>query len=159
MAGVIDTTDLPDLRDTAAVAAGTAAAMSEVALSTYDSAALAEFDGADRRYGLGDLHDTGKFVRQVAESYLLGAGDFVCGLQYVTVPEPNLNLSSSSLARSACEYANKATWISEGGVAIKQRICRGVAIVKESLREEAWLLDPFMDAFNRWHAAATSGSH
>jgi hypothetical protein len=119
------------------VAADVANAMSEVARSLYSKQAMADFDAADRTYGAGhpEFGDPAKLVRDVADSYLLCAGDFVSGMQYVTQPEHNLLFSPGPLARSAAEYANRSSWVSEAGITVDQRILRALALFKNTLKE------------------------
>lgn len=76
------------------------------------------FAEADRQFGAAEppFHDPGHLVRDMVEAYLISAGDFVCGLQYVIAPDHGLTFSSASLARSAWELANKASWVAADGL-------------------------------------------
>jgi hypothetical protein len=135
-------TTLPPLDHTVRLAANAAVAMSEVARAEYSDAVLAEVQETDRRLGAGVFSDPARFAHQVANAYLLCAGDFVCGMQYVTTPRANLVFSSAALARSACEFANRAWWLADPDISVEQRIARGIAVMKNTVDEEAAVLEP-----------------
>jgi hypothetical protein len=63
-------------------------------------------------------------------------------MQYVTRPSANLMFSAASLARSACEFANRAWWLGDPDITVEQRIARGIAVVENAVKEEAALLEP-----------------
>src|SRR5689334_10076478 len=111
---------LPPVDDAQAVAAATAAAMSEVARTGCSASALAEVRTVDRRFSAGEMTKPATFVHEVAGTYLLTAGDFLCGMQYVTAPAANLRFSSASLARSACELANRTWWVASTGLTYEE---------------------------------------
>jgi hypothetical protein len=158
-----DTTALPPLEDAASLAGGGAAvAMSEVARARYSDAAMADLQETDRRLGTDDFSDPAMFAQTAACTYLIGAGDFVKGMQYVTDPSTNLIFSSSSLARSACEFANRASWLADPDITDEQRIARGIAVLRKAINEESPLLEPdtlaaFRDierGIDRWRQAS-----
>jgi hypothetical protein len=138
-----DTTALPPLEDAASLAGGGAAvAMSEVARARYSDAAMADLQKTDRRLGTDDFSDPALLAPRAAGTYLLGAGDFVHGMQYVTDPRANLIFSSSSLARSACEFANLASWLADPAITEEQRVARGIAVLRKAINEESSILEP-----------------
>jgi hypothetical protein len=100
--------------------------------------------------------------QRAACTYLLGAGDFVKGMQYVADPSTNLIFSSSSLARSACEFANRASWLADPDITEEQRIARGIAVLRKAINDESSLLEPaaltgFRDIerrIDRWRQAS-----
>jgi hypothetical protein len=142
MALMSDTTALPPLDDAASLAGGGAAvAMSEVARARYSDAAMADLQETDRRLGTDDFPDPAKSAHQAACQYLICAGDFVKGMQYVTHPSANLSFSSSALARSACEFANRASWLADPNITEEQRIARGVALLRKATKEETSFLE------------------
>lgn len=123
------------------MAAATAVAMSEVARTGCSDAAMVEVRAVDERFSAGEMTKPATFVHEVAGTYLLTAGDFVCGMQYVTAPAANLRFSSASLARSASELANRAWWVASTGLTYEQRIARAIGVLENTIDEEAALFE------------------
>jgi hypothetical protein len=138
---MVNSVSLPPLEDAPVLAAATAAAMSEVARTGCTDAAMAEVRAVDERFSAGDMTRPATFVHEVAGAYLLTAGDFICGMQYVTAPSTNLRFSSASLARSACELANRTWWVASADLTYEQRIARAVGVLENTIDEEAALFE------------------
>jgi hypothetical protein len=142
MAFMADKPRLPSLKRAVSLAARAAAAMSEVARAKYSDAAMADVQETDRRLGTDDFPDPANFAHTAACDYLIGAGDFVHGMQYVVSPRANLIFSPSSLARSACEFANRASWLADPAITEEQRIARSIAMLRKAVNAERSLLEP-----------------
>jgi hypothetical protein len=87
----------------------------------------------------------------------------VHGIQYVVSPRANLMFSPSALARSACEFANRASWLADPDITEERRIARGITVLKTAVNEERSLLEPaalaaFRDlerGIDRWRQASS----
>jgi hypothetical protein len=135
-------TDLPPTEYIADLTASAAAVMSMVSRSQPSQSALASWRAIDERLGHGVFDKPATFVVEIAGRYLQAAGDFVCGMQYVTSRNANLTFSSASLARSACEFANRASWLADSNASDEQRIARAIGVMDNTLKEEKALLLP-----------------
>lgn len=96
---------------------------------------------ADRRLGTQDWPDPAFFSYNVIEVYLRAAGDFVHGLHLVSDPQWDLGFSSGTLARSACEYANRCWWLADPEIAVEKRVARALAVWQNTVSEERQLMD------------------
>lgn len=150
---------MPSLDDAIELAAACSRTMSEVARAGFESAALADLRAVDERLGSGVFEDPASFAAEMAGRYLIGAGDLVCGLQYVAAPSTGLQISSAALARSACEHATRAWWLADPAATVEQRIARAIAVLRDTLPREADALEPTVVAglrgllheVNKWH--------
>jgi hypothetical protein len=132
--------------------------MSEVSRGEHSASARAHLRELDRELGdVGAFSDPATFAHDIARTYLMCAGDFLSGMQYVIAPETNLHFSSSSLARATCEYANRASWMAEPGITDRQRTARGIAIFQDTVREEGPSLEPTMRSSSSAIQKSTAG--
>jgi hypothetical protein len=75
------------------------------------------------------------FAHTVIDWYALSTGDLLHGTAEVSRAEHNLAFSSAAIARSACEYAQIASWLAEPGVSLEVRIARSAHLYERSVRE------------------------
>lgn len=137
-----DSTNPPlPLEMAAGFAINAAHAMSEQTGGNYGGRAKDELERDPEFDPAGELHPA-RFTHEVIDGYLLAAGDYVHGTGLTTDPAHDLGFSSASLARSACEYADRCWWLADPAIDVRERIARVLAVWRNTLAEERRALPP-----------------
>jgi hypothetical protein len=122
------------IEEAVGLAKATAAVIGQFTGGDYGEPALGEVIAGENLAEEG-LGNPVAFAHTVIDWYALSTGDLLHGTAEVSRAEHNLAFSSAAVARSACEYAQIASWLAEPGVSLEVRIARTAHLCERSIRE------------------------